>query len=281
MKQLLRLLLEPLFHFLIFGGLLFALYTAVSGPAPTPVNSIVVTPERVTQLGSSFEAVRRRPPTDQELRALVDSFVREEVYYREALALGMDRDDTIIRRRLQQKMEFLTDTGAGLIEPQAGELEAYYQANVERFQDAPAIALTQVFLGQNPAPERIDAALASLKSDAESDPLLWSEPTLLPSQMALSTIAEIDGVFGAGFFNDLMQLPTQVWTGPVESGYGLHLVHVNDSLPARVPPFDEVRDAIVREWRSVKSKELREAVYTRLLERYTVVLPDGVAPKIQ
>ena len=163
MNQLMRLLREPLFHFLIIGSLLFVLYSVLSGPAPAPVNTIVITPERVTQLASGFEAVRKRPPTDDELHILVDSFVREEVYYREALALGLDRDDTVIRRRLQQKMEFLTDTGAELLEPQAGELEDYYQANVARFQEPPAIALTQVFLGKNPTPDRIAEAQAALR----------------------------------------------------------------------------------------------------------------------
>jgi hypothetical protein len=276
MKQIMRLLREPLFHFLVIGGLLFVLYTAISGPAPAPVNSIVIGPERVAQLAAGYEAVWRRPPSDDELRALVDNFVREEVYYREALALGLERDDTIIRRRLQQKMEFLTDSGADLIEPEAGELEAYYSANEQRFQDLPRIALTQIFLGENPRPERIDAALTALQSDAGTDPFLWSERTLLPSQMALSTPAAIDGMFGAGFFDQLIQLPTDVWVGPVESGYGLHLVRIDDSLPARVPPLEEVRDVILREWKSEKAMELREQIYARFRERYNVELPDGV-----
>ncbi|MGR9089306.1 MAG: peptidylprolyl isomerase [Gammaproteobacteria bacterium] len=277
MKPLMRLLREPLVHFLLIGGLLFVLYTAVSDPAPAPVNSIVIAPERVTQLAAAYEAVWRRPPSDDELRALVDNFVREEVYYREALALGLERDDTIIRRRLQQKMEFLTDTGADLVVPSADELEAYYKANEQRFQALPRIAVEQIFLGQSPTPERIAAALFSLQFNTESDPLLWGERTLLPFRMPASTPVDIDGVFGAGFFAALEQLPTGVWAGPVESGYGVHLVRIDDSLPARVPPLEEVREVVLREWKSARATELREQVYTRLRARYEVVLPDSAA----
>jgi hypothetical protein len=277
MNQTMRLLREPLFHLLIIGSRLFVRFRIISGPAPAPVSTIVITPERVTQLASGFEAVRKRPPTDEELRVLTDSFVREEVYYREALALGLERDDTIIRRRLQQKMEFLTDTGAELFEPQAGELEEYYQANIARFQEPPAIALTQVFLGQKPDPDRITEALSALRSDNETDPSLWGEPTLLPPELRLSTSTEIDGMFGTGFFDGLMQIPAELWSGPIQSGYGLHLVRIEERSPARVLPLDDIRDVTEREWRSEKVKELHELVYARLLQRYTVVMPDRIS----
>ena len=278
MKVLMRLLREPLFQFLIIGGLLFALYAAVSGPAPTPTNQIVIEPERVAQLAAGYEAVWRRRPDDNELNALVESFVREEIYYREALSLGLEQDDTIIRRRLQQKMEFLTDSGAEFLEPAPSELETYYATNEQRFQDAPSIAFEQIFLGQSAAPERVAAALTALRSNTETAPLNLGERTLLPSQLALSEPVAIDSVFGAGFFNELAQLPENVWAGPVESGYGMHLVRIRDSRPARVPPLEEVRDAILREWKSAQAAELREQVYARLRARYDVVLPDVAAP---
>jgi hypothetical protein len=272
-----RLLREPLFHFLIIGSLLFVLYSIVSGPAPAPVNSIVITPERVTQLAGGFQNVRKRPPTDYELRILVDSFIREEVYYREALELGLERDDMIIRRRLQQKMEFLTDTGAELLNPQEGELEEYYQANIERFQQPSEIALTQVYLGQQPTPDRIAEALAALRSDSETDPSLWREATLLPPELRLSTSEEIDGMFGTGFFDGLMLLPERYWSGPIQSGYGFHLILVNEHVAEQVLPLDDVRNEAEREWRSEKLKELHELVYTQMLQRYTVVMPDRIS----
>ena len=275
MRQFRRLLREPLIHFLLIGGLLFMFYAAASGPAPASPNRIIVGPEKVVQLAAGYEAVWRRPPSDKELRAMVDNFVREEIYYREALALGLDRGDTIIRRRLQQKMEFLTDNGADVIEPEVGELESYYQTNEEKFQNAPVITLEQIYFGQTPSPDRIATALATLRSDKGADPLSFGERTMLPYRLVLSTSAEIDGAFGSGFFATLEQLAADEWSGPVESGYGVHIVRTSNRRPARVPPLTEVRDAVLREWKVEKANELREQVYLRLRERYVVEILDG------
>ena len=274
MSGLMRLLREPLLHFAVIGGLLFVFYFAVSGPSPEPVNRIVVEPERVAQLAAGYAAVWQRPPSEDELRALVESFVREEVYYREALALGLEQDDTIIRRRMQQKMEFLTDSGTEFLEPDAGELEAYYRANELRFQNPPRVAMTQIFYGQNPTPELIATALTMLQRNPAADPQSFGERTLLPMQLALSTPAAIDGVFGVGFFDELIAVPIDVWAGPVESGYGVHLVRVEESLPANSLPLGEVRDVVLREWRSAKATELRDQIYARLRARYEIMLPD-------
>lgn len=272
-----RLLREPLVHFLAIGGLLFALYAAVSGPAPAPRNRIVIEPERIEQLAGSFEAVRKRPPTNDEFVALVESFIREEVYYREALALGLDRDDTIIRRRLQQKLEFLTDSGADLIEPGDGDLEAYFVANARTYQNPPGIAFEQVFLGQTPAPERVYATLAALQADPEIDAFPMSESTFLPRQMTLSDPEAIDRRFGAGFFAALEGLPRGQWSGPVGSNFGAHIVRVNDAVSASMPPLDDVRDEVLLDWRAAKASELREIVYARFRERYEIVFPDDAA----
>lgn len=278
MKKLMRLLREPLFHFLVIGGLLFGLYMAVSGPTPTPANKIVIGPDRIAQLAAGYEAVWQRPPNNDELRGLLDGFVREEVFYREALALGLDVDDAIIRRRLQQKMEFLTDSGADLIEPAEGELEAYFNANKDKYKDAPQIAFQQIFLGESPTLERQTEILTALKNDAATDPHMFGERTLLSPQMALSPPGVIDSVFGAGFFSALAPLPTSEWTGPVKSGYGSHFVRLESNIPGRVPPFDEARDTVVHEWKSDKAKEVREQFYARLLERYDVVVSDSAEP---
>ena len=137
MKLVRRFLREPLLHFLAIGSLIFLLYTALSGPAEVPADKIVVGPERIEQLAKRFQAVWLRPPADGELRALIEEFVREEIYYREALALGLDRNDTVVRRRLRQKMEFLTDSSADLLKPAAGELETYLRANEKTFRRDP------------------------------------------------------------------------------------------------------------------------------------------------
>jgi hypothetical protein len=272
-----RLLREPLVHFIAIGGLLFVLYTVVSGPAPAPRNRIVIEAERISQLVDSFEAARRRLPTEDELLALIEGFIREEVYYREALALGLDGDDTIIRRRLHQKLEFLTDSGADLIEPAAGELEAYYEANARKYQDPPSIAFEQIFLGDTPTPERIASPLAALRSDPGADPFQLGEPTFLPESMSLSAPDAIDRRFGTGFFSVLEGLPAGVWTGPVESGFGFHVVRINDAVPPSVPALDDVRDEVLLDWRAEKASLLRDQVYARFRERYEIVFPGTAA----
>lgn len=278
MNSATRLLREPLVHFLVIGALLFALYAAVSGPAPAPRNRIVVEPARIDQLANSFEAVRQRPPTNDELVALVESFIREEVYYREALALGLDSNDTIIRRRLQQKLEFLTDSGADLIEPGEGDLEAYFEANARTYQNPPGVAFEQVFLGEAPAPERVSATLTALQADPEIDAFPLGESTFLPGQMSLSDPEAIDRRFGAGFFAALEALPQGEWSGPVGSSFGVHVVRINDALPASMPLLEDVQDEVLLEWRAAKASELREKVYARFRERYEIVFPDDATP---
>ena len=170
MKRLQRLLREPLLHFLALGGLIFVLFLAMSGPAPAPANIIVIGPERIEQLSKRYRAVWRRPPSADELAGIIDDAVREEVYYREALALGLDSNDAIVRRRLRQKMEFLTDSGAEILEPVAGELDAHLLANEKTFRRGPRLAFEQIFLGQNPSRESTKQVLSALQSGSVADP---------------------------------------------------------------------------------------------------------------
>jgi len=281
MKHLARLLREPLFHFFAFGGLIFLLFVAVSGQTQEPVGTIVIEPERIEQLGTGFQGVWGRPPTDDELHAIIDDFVREEIYYREALALGLDRNDTVVRRRLRQKMEFLTDTGADLLEPAAGELEAYLAANEQTFRREPRLTFEQIYLGGAPDQETITRSLSALQSDPATDPSELGERTLLPAQLGLSPPGAIDGVFGSDFFNRLAEIPSGLWAGPVESAYGVHLVRIIDSLPARMPQLEEVRNAVLRDWKAAKAQELRELHFARLKERYAVEIRGANARTVE
>lgn len=270
MKLSRRLLREPLLHFLAIGGLIFLLFAAVDDRRETPVDVIVVTPERIDQLAAGYSAVWKRMPTDAELDVLIDGHVREEVYYRAALALGLDRNDAVVRRRLRQKMEFLADTGADLLTPAAGELAAYLAANETTFRRGPRLAFEQIYLGETPDPETIERSLRALQSDPMTDPATLGERSLLPARLGLSPPTAIDGVFGQGFYERLAELSPEVWAGPVASAYGVHLVHIRDVLAARVPPLAEVRDAVLRDWRAAKALEIRELHYSRLRERFVV-----------
>jgi len=275
----LRLLREPLFHFAAIGGLLFALYAAVAGPRTAQGNRIVVDSRRVEQLTTNYTAAWGQPPDADELRTLVDNYVREEIYYREALALGLDRDDASIRQRLRQKMEFLTDSGADLIEPSASELADYYNANAARFRDQSRIALEQVFLGENPSPQHVAQTLALLRSGKNADQLKLSDTTLLPAQVPPAAPAAIDSMFGTGFFDSLKTLPTGEWTGPLKSGYGMHLVRIDGTLPARQLMPGALRDVVLREWKAEKAEELRKQAYEVVRSRYEVELPANMVKK--
>lgn len=275
MNLLPRLVRQPLLHFLAIGGLIFLVFAAIDDKGEAPANVIVVTPERINQLAAGFQSVWKQMPTDDELDALIDENIREEVYYRVALTLGLDRNDAVVRQRLRQKMEFLADTGADLLKPIAGELEAYYAANEQTFRRGPRLALEQLYLGETPDRDSITRSLRVLRSNRATDPATLGQRTLLPARLGLSPPNAIDGVFGQGFFEQLAELPPGEWAGPVRSAYGLHLVRIPDSLPARTPPLEEVRDAVLRDWKAAKAEEIRELQYARLRERFIVEIRDA------
>ncbi len=270
MKTMQRLLREPLLHFLALGGLIFALYAAVSDPAPAPANTIVIGPERIDQLSKGYQAVWRRPPSAEELRGIIDDAIREEVYYREALALGLDTNDTIIRRRLRQKMEFLTDFGAELLTPVAGELEAHLLANEATFRLDARLAFEQIYLGEKPDPNNTERLLSELQAGSVAEPTRLGEHSLLPARLGFSSPEAIDSVFGSNFFERLAELPQGMWAGPVASGYGFHLARISESVASSMPRLEEIREIVLRDWKETKAQELRELHYARLRERYVV-----------
>jgi hypothetical protein len=280
MRSLSWFLREPLVHFVIIGVLIFVLFMGLNDPPPDqgPGNTIIVELELIEQLTASFQAVWLRAPNEDERRALIDNFVREEIYYREALTLGLDRNDAMVRRRLQQKMEFLTDSGADLLEPVAGELEAHLLANPQTFGRPPLLAFEQIYLGATADSQSVERSLLALQSDPATDHTTLGERTLLPAVLSLSPSVAIDGVFGLGFFEQVAELPPTLWAGPVESSYGLHLIRILDNQPAEMPPLEQVHDAVLRDWKASKAMEVRELYYARLRERYVVEIHDANSP---
>jgi len=270
MKLVQRLLREPLLHFVVLGGMIYLVFVAVSGARKAPIDHIVVTPQRIDQLAAQFSSVWKRAPTRDELSALIEGDIREEVYYRDALALGLDRNDAIVRRRLRQKMEFLTDTGAYLQEPSADELDAYLAANEKAYRHGPRLAFEQIYLGKSPTPDSIARSMSALRSTPSIDPSTLGERTLLPAQLGLSLPNAVDGTFGRGFFERIAKFSPGMWSGPVQSGYGFHLVRIVSRQNARTPKLDDVRAAVLRDWKSAKAKELRERDYATRRKRFVV-----------
>lgn len=268
------LLKEPLVHFLVLGLIVFAVYHALNRSAEPEPGKIVVTQARIEQLAGLFAKTWQRPPTAIELKGLIDDYVKEEILYREARALGLDNNDTVIRRRLRQKMEFLSDAVIGTLKPTDADLEAYLKANPSKFERDPLIAFEQVFLKPDLRGDRIEVDAASilevLNSDAASDAAALGDATLLPSKLGLSSARRISQTFGPEFANAIDQVKPGAWTGPIKSTFGQHLVRVTQREPGRVPELSEVRDAVKREWATEQRRKLEDKRFAELLKRYEV-----------
>jgi len=269
---------EPLVLFLALGALMFLLFGLFGTPDTGATDRIVVTEPQIEFLVQAFGKTWQRPPTEQELSALVDDYVREEIYYREALAMGLDREDTIIRRRLRQKLEFLTDDISAMREPTEEELQAYLEANPEAFRVPARLSFEQIYLNPDTRGESIEAnakeLLESLRrpdSDLEAAELeRLGDPIMLPTFVGMATEPAIDRRFGAGFASLLVDFKVGEWDGPVESGFGAHLVRVRERHEGESPPLAEVRDAVEREWRNIQRTAASDTFYAGLRERYTI-----------
>lgn len=265
-----RLLREPLVHFGVIGGMLFAVYAAMNDASKPPADVIVIAPERIDQLIEEYESVWMRKPAENELDALIEEDIREEVYYREAVALGLDRNDAIVRRRMRLKMEFLMDSTANAMEPAEGELETYFKANEALYLLEPRLAFEQIYFGENPSPEMVSDALTMLRVNTTIDLLTLGERTLLPAELGLSSADVVSGVFGTGFFERLEALPAGVWAGPVVSTYGAHIVRILDSLPLRTPRFEEVIDDVSTDWKIAKAVEIHDRDYAERRSHFLI-----------
>ena len=179
-------------------------------------DNIVVTAAKIDQLGSVFAKTWQRPPNADELKGLIDDYVKEEIYVREALALGLDQDDTVIRRRLHLKMEFMSDAGAGLPVPMDADLEAYLETHAAEFEVDPLVAFRQIFLSPERRGDKIDedatAILESLRTDASMDPATLGDATLLPYEQPLTSKSSIGQAFGPEFAEAIYRLEPGQWT---------------------------------------------------------------------
>jgi hypothetical protein len=272
MKSILR---EPLVHFLLLGALLFLYFEWRGSGGPTS-SRIVITPGLVEHLASGFGRTWQRPPTDAELKGLIDDYVKEEIATREAVGMGLDRDDTIIRRRLRQKLEFLVED-ASSSPPTDAELRAWLDEHPQSFRAEPQLAFRQVYV----SPERRGASagkdaeklLARLRAkgqDAPTDGL--GDASMLPSEQPLMPLREVARSFGDDFAQELLTIEPGRWVGPVESPYGIHLVLVQQRVAGAAPELAEIRPVVEREVLAARRKRDLDTLYERLLEKYTVTI---------
>jgi hypothetical protein len=277
-----RLIHEPLVHFLVLGAGLFVLYGYVGDTEPERADRVVVEEADVTRLAEQFQRTWMRPPTRAELEGLAEDFVEEEILYREALALELDKNDLIIRRRMRQKIEFLNADLVEQAEPTDDELQTYLEANPEKFEVPSRYSFQQIYLNPEASSDHAEKRAAAVLAELQADPWLGADPqslgdaTLLPTGLESASRRMISSVFGAGLADAVAGAEMDVWTGPYDSSYGLHLILLTEKEEGGLPPFEQIRPTVEREWSNERRQEANERFYRALRERYSIEirLPD-------
>jgi len=274
-----RWLREPLLHFLIVGALMFGAYHwlnrgAAGAAAP---RQIVITTDDLLQMRIAWRAQGRPEPTPQQMQGMVETRVREEVLYREALAMGLQTEDVIVKRRLAQKMDFLAEDLSSLREPTPEELRQWFRTQQAEFAMPPRASFRHLFFGfdQRGAHAGDDAAAALARiggkpADAEGLP---GDAFPLQGSYADRTPEQVAADFGGPFAQSLFAVKPGAWSGPIESGFGWHLVFVEALTPGRVPDFDEIESEVRASWQNKQRAELKRMAYEVMRAKYSVVLP--------
>ena len=283
MKRLLR---EPLLHFLLLGAALFGLYsfTQAGRTAPASSKQIQLTLDELAQLALLFQAQWRREPTPKELTRLIENKVQNEVLYREALAMGLDKDDEIVKRRLAQKMEFLAEDVAALRDPTVDELRAWFEKNTARFALSPRASFRHLYFSPDRRGERArdEAARALRKLAGKSGD--WpgasalADPFMFQDHYGDRSFEQLANLFGPPFAQAVLDLTPGSWQGPIESGYGWHLVWVDSITPGRVPALEEVEPDVKAEWVAEQRADAKRKAFEAMRARYEVVLPADRKP---
>ena len=275
---------EPLLHFLMIGAALFVAYHWLNPSAANLDTSrrIELTDDDIRQLEISWTAQWQRPPTPDEMHNLVEDKVRQEILYREGLALGLDRGDTIVKRRLAQKVEFLTDDVSALRDPSLDELKKWYAKNGSQFALPSRITFRHLYFSPDTRGAHArDAAASALekladKSAATIDLITFGDPFMFQDHYGESTPDQVANVFGTKFAEELFKLKPGEWNGPVESGLGWHLVWVESITPGRTPEFEEVDISQIKsQWLSAQRAETKRKLFAAMRARYEIVLPHG------
>jgi hypothetical protein len=279
-----RLLNEPLLHFLVLGALIFAVYSWLNRSLPrgtSAAGTVRITSNEIAWLKETWSRQWQREPTRDELRGLVTDFLKEELLAREARSLGLDQNDTIVRRRLAQKLEFLVQDTSSLAEPTEEDLRRFYKANLGRFQTDARISFTQVFFSREKrtaAATEAKAALSDLSRGA--NPADLGDRLLVDSEIVDADMQSVAGQFGREFANAVFALKPADWSGPIESGYGLHLVRVSEVTLAKRREFSEVKTQVLELWRQQRQRSDNEKYFAGLLKKYDVAVDENLKPLI-
>ncbi|MDP2827228.1 MAG: peptidylprolyl isomerase [Sulfuricellaceae bacterium] len=269
-----RLLKEPLLHFLLAGGLLFAAYTWLNRGSAEDRRVANITAAEVTWLKESWARQNLRPPSEQEVRGLVTDYLKESLLAREAQELGLGENDTIVRRRLAQKMEFLVQDTARLAEPGEDVLRQFHAANQAKYQTPGRVSFTQLLFKTEAAAQ---GALGELKTRNAAD---LGDPSTLERDFSQVDEPAVASVFGPELAGKVFSLAPGQWHGPLASSYGFHLVRVDAQQAAQARPFEQVRAQVLDEWYRVQQDKASQQFFAGLLKKYDVVVEDKLKPLI-
>ena len=267
---------EPLVHFLVIGAFLFGTFQWRGGGGPAS-NRIVITPGQVDAIVAGFTRTWMRPPDERELKGQLDEYVREEIASREAMAMGLDRDDTIIRRRLRQKLEFLAEDAVDLAPPTDAELQAFLDAHRDAYSLDSEVAFRQVCLSPERRGASLDVEARALRvrlSNAPPDTAIdtLGDSVMLPQEVTRTTRTDVERQFGKAFADTILKIEPGRWAGPIRSGYGLHLVFVREREDGRPLTLAEARSQLERDFTQDRRRKQLDAMYKQLLDRYHVVI---------
>ena len=268
-----KLLGEPMLHFLLIGIVLFGGYRWMA-PDDSGGHHIVITQGVVADLVTQHLAARGREPSSTELNHLTESYVRDEILYREGVRLGLERDDIVVKRRVRQKIEMIAEEDASTRAPTDEDLSAYLTANPARFVQPALLTFEQVFLGQPTAGPGVVHAVAVMRAGLRNgtEPERLGKPTLLPYRMTRTPADLVARDFGAFFAAALEKVPVGEWVGPIDSSFGAHYVRVSARTPAVAPQLTAVRDQVAREWENERRQHARNDAYARMRRGYEVTI---------
>ena len=276
-----KLLREPLLHFLFIGAAIYLAFGLFAEPVEDPQdNTLVVDAGEIEWMATSWYKRWNRLPTQQELDGLIQQYVRETILYREALAMGLDRDDVIIRRRLAQKLEFLAQDLALMTPPTDEELQTYFNEHQDRYRDPVRYTFTQVYIDPDKRGDKTldDAKAIKARLIAQPDSLdnadALGDDFMLQAYYPEKPQIDIQKLFGSGFSESLAVLKPGVWHGPVLSGYGTHLVYVHGISEPPAPVFAEVRARVQQDWEDARRETMNEQFYASLRDRYSIVIEE-------
>ncbi len=270
-----KLLKDPLFHFLLIGAALFLIFN-VFNKSEDQENTIVISAADIAALQANFSRTWQRQPSEKELSGIIEESIRDEVAYREALAMGLDRDDPYVRRRMRMKTELLMEDIISLTPATDEEINTFLVENRDKFKRQPEIAFSQIFFNAEKHGDSLESEINTIKQQLQSSQTDLSQDLgdviMLPQNYPLAALNIIKRQFDEAFAEQIVTLEPGIWSGPVVSTYGVHLVLIRDRVDGYDPELTEIRPVVEREFMANRRKHIKEEAYKKLQEQYEIVV---------